>query len=284
MRTVRGIAAMIAAAFLFSILNALVKILSARYPVTEIAFFRNAGALFPIAALVLAHGWRGAVATRHLTGHLCRATLGLGTMLLLFWACALLPLADATALWFSGPLFLTALSWPLLGERVDAARWGAVLVGFLGVLIMIRPSGDLLKAGTVVCLAASVGYGLTMTHVRRLSRTESAITIVFYFTVFSTILTALTLPFAWATPDWLDLGLLLLCGLVGGCAQMFLTHAYGAAPAAVIAPFSYTALVWSVLLGYGLWGEVPDTLLLLGAVVVAGSGLQIIRREASGPR
>ena len=275
----RGILLILAAVFMFSILNVLIKILTARYPVTEVLFFRNLTALVPAALMVSASGGITVLKTRRLSGHLGRSLIGLLTMVLLFWAIALLPLADATALWFSGPLFLTALSVPLLGEPVGIHRWSAVVVGFAGILIMVRPGDGVVELGALVALSAAVCYALAMIGVRRLSTTENPVTTVFYFTLLGTLLSAATLPFAWVPSTWPDLGLLVLCGLVAGTAQYCLTAAYSAAPVSVIGPFNYSALIWAALWGYLVWGDLPSESTLWGAPLVVASGLYIWYRE-----
>ena len=275
----RGILMMLIAVFLFSVLNVLVKITAADYPLTQVTFFRNAFALIPVAAMVMAQGGMASVRTQRPLGHLGRACIGLVSMTLMFWSFHLLPMADAQALNFAAPLFLTALSVPFLGEKVGIHRWSAVAVGFIGVLVMVRPGADVLQLGALVALGAALSQSLAMIFIRQLSRSESANTIVFYFTLIGTVLSALTLPFAWRTPGLWDLGLLILAGLIGGMAQLFMTRAYSLAPASVIAPFTYAAIIWAVLFGWMLWGDVPGWHVTLGASVVVASGCYILHRE-----
>ncbi|WP_448205518.1 DMT family transporter [Azospirillum sp. sgz302134] len=277
-----GIAMMLGSVFVFSMMNVLVKILADRYPVAEVTFFRNAFALLPVGlAVSLQGGWRSGLRTQRPWGHLWRSVIGVTCMSLMFWSYHLLPLGDAVALNFSSPLFLTALSVPLLGEKVGIHRWSAVLVGFAGVLIMVRPSGDsLLHLGALVALAAAFTQSFAMIAIRQLSKSEPPNTIVLYFTAISTLILALAMPFVWVTPDNLaDIGLLVAMGLLGGGAQLLLTRAYSLAPAAVVAPFNYASLLWAVLFGWLLWNEVPTIQLALGASVVAASGLYILHRE-----
>jgi len=276
----KGILSMLAAMVLMTVMNALAKHLAAHYPLTEVTFFRNLFALLPAAAMVAAAGGRECLRTEHRLGHLWRAVVGLTSMVLLFWSYHLLPLADAMAISYAAPLFLTALSVPLLGERVGAYRWGAVAVGFAGVLVMVRPGAGVFEPGALVALAAAVAYALAMIAMRQLGRTERPVTTVFYFTALSTLLSALALPFAWTTPTWPALGLMALMGLAGGGSQYFSTRAYALAPAVVIGPFSYSGLVWAMLLGWLVWGDVPGPAMLAGAGIVIASGLLILLREA----
>lgn len=277
-----GIAMMLGSVFLFSMMNVLIKIGAERYPVPEVTFFRNAFALIPVAAAVtIQGGWGAGLRTDRPWGHVWRSIIGLSSMSLMFWSFHLMPLGDAVALNFSAPLFLTALSVPLLGEKVGIHRWSAVLVGFVGVLIIVQPSGEMLMhLGALVGLSAAFAQSFAMIAIRQLSKTEPPNTIVFYFTLITTILTGLAMPFVWVTPDNLwDFSILVGTGLLGGGAQLLLTRAYSLAPAAVVAPFNYASLLWAVLFGWMLWNEVPSVHMAVGASVVAASGLYILHRE-----
>ncbi|AWK89671.1 EamA/RhaT family transporter (plasmid) [Azospirillum thermophilum] len=272
---------MLIAMALMTVMNALAKSLAESYPLTEVTFFRNLFALVPAAAMVAAGG-RQCLRTTHPLGHAWRSVIGLTSMLLLFWSYHLMPLANAVAISYAAPLFVTALSVPLLGERVRAHRWSAVGVGFIGVLVMVRPSGEAIDSGALVALAAAFSYALAMIAMRQLGRTERPVTTVFYFTLICTVLTGLTLPFAWVTPDWHGFALMALMGLAGAGSQYFSTRAYSLAPAVVIGPFSYSGLLWATLLGWLMWGDVPTPVVLTGAGIVILSGLIVLLREARG--
>jgi drug/metabolite transporter (DMT)-like permease len=274
-----GIAMILGSVALLSIMNVLVKVLTEDYPVNQVAFFRSAFALIPaLIAVGLQHGWSD-LRTAHPVGHVVRSLVGLSSMVLIFWSFRLLPLGEAIAMNFSAPLFLTALSVPLLGEKVGLHRWSAVLLGFVGVLIMVQPSPDALNLGAFVALGAALTQAFAMVAIRQLSRTEAPNTIVFYFTAICTGFIGLTLPFGWVTPTMDGLALLIATGLVGGCAQLCLTRAYSLAPAAVIAPFTYASLLWAVLFGWLIWQEVPTIHMMVGAAIVTASGLYILHRE-----
>lgn len=276
--TLKGIVAALLAMVLFSTMDAVIKGLRDDYGTVQIFFFRSLFGLLPILVLLRGSGV-AALRTKRLGGHVARALLMIAFLLCFFFGLQLMPLADAYAITFAAPLFITALSVPLLGERVGGRRWAAVLVGFVGVLIVLRPGSDVLSSGGFVMLAGAALYSLAMIFVRQLSRTETQAAIVFYFTVTSIVLSGLALPFGWTTPapaDWLPL---VGIGLIGGTGQILITRALAMAPASVIGPFQYTQLIWGVLFGYIFFGDVPGGTVLLGGAVIAASGVYILHRE-----
>ncbi|CAK0753810.1 S-adenosylmethionine uptake transporter [Azospirillaceae bacterium] len=274
-----AIALMLVAVFVFSVINVLVKSLTARYSIVEISFFRSLFALGPTLIMVWAGGGLSSVRTDRFGSHLRRALIGVSSIFLIFWSFQLLPLADAIAISFSAPLFLTALSVPLLGERVGAWRWGAVAVGFSGVLIMVHPDRGLFQLGALVSLAGAVAYALAMITIRDLSRTERPTTIVFWFTLMATLITGALLPLAWQTPDGEDLLMLAAVGLLAGVAQQVVTNAFSLGPPAVLGAFNYAAILWATLFGWLFFGDIPSLTVLAGAAVGIASGLFIVFRE-----
>lgn len=276
-----GIACAVLAIFLFSVMDALIKVLQADYSTWQIFFFRSLPALLPIAYLVHRGGGVSALRTRRPLAHLLYAGLMISFLVGFFHALQYLALTDAYAVAFSAPLLIAALSAPLLGERVGPRRWAALVVGFLGVLIVLRPGGTLIgNAGVVFVLLAVVFYALAMIALRRLSRTESQAAIVFHFTAVSVLVGAAALPFVWAMPPARDWALLILIGLVGGVGQILITRAFSLAPAVTVSPFQYTQIVWGVALGWLIFADRPDPTVLLGAAVVIASGLYLLHREA----
>jgi drug/metabolite transporter (DMT)-like permease len=278
-----GIFYMLASVFVFSVINALVKWESARYPLDEVVFFRCAFSVLPALGLVFAGGGVRLLRTGRLKEHLGRGILQFVSMMCIFAAFGLMPLADAVAITFSAPLFLTILSIPLLGERVGRHRWAAVLAGFAGVLLMVRSGGGfgggLASTGALLALAsAAIGANVTIA-VRRMTLTEASQTLVAYQALVTTALSALLLPFAWTAPGLTDALLMAATGLCSGIGQFWWTQAFRFAPAAVAAPFSYLSMVWSLALGYLIWGDVPGWALVGGGGVVAASGLYILYRE-----
>lgn len=275
-----GILYMVASVFLFSIQNAIGKWLAQTYPIPMLVFFRSAVALLPSYMLVLRTGGNSTLRTHRLGAQFTRAAIWGASNVTSFFAYHLLPLADAVALTFAAPLFLTALSWPILKERVGRERWIAVLAGFVGVLIMARPSGNgsgLGMANALICAACNAVGTLT---VRGLTRTESTASIVFYTALFMTLMALPALPFFWMTPGPLDLALFCSIGLIGGVSQYWTTQALYYAPAAAVSPFNYMALIWGSVLGFAVWDEVPTGPMIAGAAIVTLTGLYLLRHEA----
>jgi drug/metabolite transporter (DMT)-like permease len=279
-----GIGYILMAVSLFGIMDALVKWLAASYPTVQIMFFRSLCAFPPILVMVLhsAGSLPNAVQllkTRRPFGHGLRSLCGCSAMLLFFYSYQFLPLAEVTAIAFAAPIFIACLSVWLLQERVGLHRWSAIVVGFVGMLVIIRPGAGTMETAALIVVGATALYSLSIIQIRRLSRSEPAGTIAFWFSGFCAVLTGLALPFFWVTPSWSDLLLLVATGLIGGLAQLFMTRAYGLAPAAVVAPFDYTHLLWSVGIGWYVWGDFPDVQTWIGCAIVIASGLYILYRE-----
>ncbi len=280
-RVFAGIAFRVAAMACMACLSALVKWTGSRgVPVFEIILFRNLFAFVPLGLYIWRTTGFGVLKTRRPLGHLVRATVGLSGMVCGFSAVQYLPLTEATALQFTSPLFMTALSALLLSEKVGRHRWAAVLVGFVGVLIMARPlPGQMNVPGVTLGILSALGAAGAMVAIRQISDTEKGPTIVFYFTLGGVAIGLVGSAFHWVTPDPATMGLLVVAGLIGGVGQLFLTEALRQAPIGVIAPFDYTQLVWASLLGLVIWGELPHPLTLIGAFIVAASGVYILHRE-----
>jgi len=267
-------------------LGATVKALGTYYPLGEVIFFRCMASFFPV--LIIAYfdplGFR-VLKTRRFGAHARRAIAGATGLATSFGALLLLPYADATALSFSAPLVIVAIAGPLLGERIGPYRLGAVLFGFIGVLLIVYPHATIGLTdpkslyGVGLGILSAFGVAWAQISVRAL-REEPAITTVFYLSVCLTFVSLLTLPFGWHWPRNLN-EFMLLCavGLIGGLAQIAVSQAYRVADASTLAPFDYLQLIWAVAIGYFLFDEVPLPMVLLGALIVVGSGLLITLRE-----
>jgi len=274
-----GILYMVASVFLFSIQNAIGKWLAQSYPIPMLVFFRSSVALLPSFILVYRAGGLSVMRTNRMAGQFGRAVIWGGSNVASFIGYHLLPLADAIALTFAAPLFLTALSYPIIGERVSRERWIAVSVGFVGVLAMARPSGAenaLGVAGAVTCAVCNAVGTLT---VRDLCRTEHSASIVTWTAIFMTLMALPALPFFWVTPTPVDFLLFCSIGLIGGVSQYWTTQALSYAPAASVSPFNYTALIWGSIIGFIVWNEVPTTPIIIGSAIVTLTGLYLLRAE-----
>ncbi|MCE2986444.1 MAG: DMT family transporter [Phenylobacterium sp.] len=281
-----GILLRVLAMALIAMLAAIVKACAERgVPVLEIIFFRNAFAFIPVMLYIWRTSGFGVLRTRRPGAHLTRSAVGLTGMICGFTAVSLLPLTQSTAISFSAPLFMVALSALILKEPVGLHRWAAVAVGFVGVLIMVHPDPrHFVGVGVLFAIAAAVGSAGAMIAIREISRTEPGPTIVFYFTLAGTAVGLASLPFGWVMPSPGVLALLVAAGLIGGTGQLLLTEAIRRAPVAVVAPFDYTQLVWAGLIGFLVWGETPAILTLIGAMVVAASSTYILWREIGRSR
>src|SRR5712692_2835485 len=275
----RGIVYVVASIFVFALTNAMIKWLAVRYAVVEIIVFRSLFALVPCLYLVATHGGLLALRTKRLHQHVTRSVMQFVSMVCIFTAFGLMPLADAVAITFASPLFLTMLSIPLLGEQVGVYRWSAVVIGFVGVLVMVQPGPGILQSGALFPLANALINACVTIAIRRMTLTEASTTLVFYQTLVTAAIGLILLPFFWVTPDLVDLALFTATGLLSGIAQFWWMQGCRFVPAAVAAPFSYTSMIWSLMLGYLIWSDVPSAAVLAGATVVIASGLYILYRE-----
>lgn len=281
-----GIALQLGATFLFTLMGALIRYLGERVPIGEVIFARSFLALLPLLVML---AWRreirSAIEMKHPAGHLLRAITGIVAMVLMFVGLTRLPIADATAISFVTPLISVALAALFLSERVGIWRWSAVAIGFAGVMVMVSPylgSAQWTSTSAIGAGATLLGAFFTaaaMTQVRALSKIETTASLVFSFQVVASVVGLCTLPWGWVMPSAPDALVLLGIGVFGGVAQILLTDSYRHAPAAVVAPFSYTAMIWAVVLGYFMFSELPGPIVLAGAAIVIAAGLFVIFRE-----
>ena len=276
---VTGIAFMIAGIFVVSVLDAIIKWLADDYHTFQLILFRCGFALIVVFLIVARTGGVRSLMTRRPMGHLLRGITGVAAMVLFFYSLSLLPLAEVIALTFAAPLFVTALSVPLLGEPVGIRRWSAVFVGFIGVLVIVRPGTGVFAPEAILPVLASLSFAISMILVRRLTDTETSGAIVFYVTIAGLLFGAATAPGVWIEPAAEHWPWLVVIGILGGAGQFLMTQGFRFGEVAVVAPFEYSALLWAVLFGWLLWSELPDAWTLAGAAIVSGSGLYIVHRE-----
>lgn len=277
----RGVVCVLAAVFLFSVFNAALKWLSADYSPTQLVFFRGLFGVLPLLAIGL---WQGGGNPKRLVSarprlQVWRAAVAFMSNVLFVMSYAAMPLADAVAIGYAAPIFVTALSVPLLAERVGGHRWAAVVVGFLGVLLVARPGGGVWNPAALLAIGGTLGYALCSIATRQLSRYDGTVTTMLHSTGLYAVFGALTLPFVWTTPGWSDLVLIVGMSLVATGGMFFFVTAYRLARAATVAPFDYTAMAWAVLFGFAIWGEVPRWTSFAGIAVIVLSGLYILYRE-----
>ena len=278
-RPALGIALMLAGIAGFAVMDAIIKWLTADYSVAQVVALRSWFGLPLLCLFALHEGGLKTLRTRRPLVHVGRYLLVLTLSFSFFWALSQMKLVDAIAITFAAPIFITALSVPLLKEPVGLHRWMAISVGFCGVLIMLRPGMGVFQWAALVVLGSAVVYALLMITTRAFKSTESTAALMLYPQLGMSITGILLAPYFWVTPSLVDLGLFALAGLFGSVGVMCLTHAFRLGPAAVISPFEYSALIWASLLGFLLWGELPDAITLVGAGIVISSGLYIIYRE-----
>jgi drug/metabolite transporter (DMT)-like permease len=281
-----GILLKVANTAAFSLMYAVIKLAGA-YPVSEVIFFRSFFALIPVFVLSVFIGepWV-AMQTKRPLFHVLRSLAGLCGMFLNFAALQRLPLADITGFSFVAPIFAVILAALILHERAGPYRWAAVTVGFAGVLLMIEPHGGVLhlvragfSSGAALALMGAALSSIVVIFIRQMSTTERSEAIVFYFMLTCAVVSGFTMLWGWKTPSWLALALLVLAGLLGGVGQLCMTFSYRYAAPSLLAPFDYVAMVWAVVLGYFMLGEVPQPLVMVGAAAVVAAGLFIVWRE-----
>ncbi|MEM7635060.1 MAG: DMT family transporter [Pseudomonadota bacterium] len=276
----QGLMAMWVAVASFSIADAIAKWHGQEgFAAVQIVFFRYFFGLVPVAIALWVAGFHQ-VRTRRPAAHVLRGVLMSVALALFFWGLKYVPLAEAIAVAFTAPLFITALSVPVLGERVGPARWLAVLVGFAGMLVIVRPGAEAFKPEMLILVAGTAVFALGITYTRRLARTETVTTMFTWTTV---VAMAVFGPLAWWTwklPQADHMAGFAVLGLIGGMAHYLVIVAYRNAPAAVIAPQEYMALVWGAIIGWIIWSEVPSAWTWLGAAIVAGAGGFIALRES----
>ena len=274
-----GILYMVLSTMLFSAVNALVKWLVALYPIGEVAFFRTFFALIPILLFILPRRGLMVFRTDRFRDHFRRAVSQLGSMTCIFFAFKLMPLAGATAISFIAPLITTLLSILLLKEAVGIHRWSALIMGFAGVLLVTQPGVGEFQWGAVFALGNAILISTVAIAIRQMSLTESSDTLIVYQIVLLTPLTALLLPFGFTTPTLFDAALLIASGICNGVAQFWWTKSLHLAPASAVTPFNYLSLIWAIIVGYFIWGDVPTADLIGGSLIVVGSGLYLLWRE-----
>ncbi|MAQ39248.1 MULTISPECIES: DMT family transporter [Thioclava] len=259
--------------------DAFAKALTAGYSPLQILFLRNVIALPATIVIALLFGGPKALRSHRPLAHLLRGALWVGAAMMFFTSFIHLGLAEATALIFVAPFFITVISAAFLGEEVGWRRWLAVLVGFLGVLVIIRPGGATFQLVSLLPVATALVYALLMLSARWVDSRESVWTLLVYLTGAGALLSALIVPFVWVPVRSEDLWLFAGLAIFGTAGMTMITQAFRFAPAVVVAPLDYTGLLWATLFGWLIWRESPDAMTVVGAAIIIASGVFTIFRE-----
>lgn len=271
-----GIACMLSGLVFLILSDASAKWLLTWYPVAEIISLR---ALVVIVLLILWHGKRNSLRIIHWQHHLLRAVFASLSGFLFVYGLGYLPLADASAAAFAGPLFLTALAGPLISERVGWRRWSAVIAGFLGVLVMLRPFSGGIQWAILLPVSAALCGALRDLITRRISQWESPVSILLSTNLLLFVAGLAVAPGSWRLPAAEHVALIVASGLLLGSAHYLHIQAFRLTEASALAPFRYTSIIWSVLVGYLIWGQLPDIWIIAGGGGIIFSGLYILHRE-----
>lgn len=289
MQPVKAITLKLCAVVLFIIMSSLIKAASDAVPPGQAVFFRSFFAMpVTVVWLIMLGQLTTGLRVKSISGHVRRGVAGTMAMAMMFAGLALLPLPEVTALSYTSSLLIVIFAALFLGERVGVFRIGAVCIGLVGVLIILAPKltvfgGAPVAAsealGAAVVLVGATCAAIAQITIRSMVQTEHPAAIAFYFSVTATALSALTMPFGWVIPSGWLLGQLVLAGILGGAAQIFLTLSYRYADASIVAPFDYASMIFALLIGYFIFDEVPTVPMLIGAALIAAAGIAIILRE-----
>jgi len=273
---------MLVATILFAGSSALSKWLVAAYPIGEMLFVRAATALIGSSLVILPLTGLAVFRTKRLRDHMVRGISQSCAQTFLIIAFSLMPLASAVAINFSAPLFATVAAVVFLKETVGPVRWGALIIGFLGVLLVTSPGVDTFQTGSLFALANAILFGTVTVGVRGMTATESTETLTMYQMVILTAVFSVALPFGWVTPTLPDWGAMVANGLGNALGQYLWTRALHLAPTSAVVPFNYFSLVWAIILGFLVWGDIPSVALLAGSAIVVGSGMFLLWHETRG--
>jgi drug/metabolite transporter (DMT)-like permease len=274
----RGILWMLVAMLSAVTTDTINKALSQNLPVPQLVWGRF---IFHMVLMVLLLGRRlpQVVVTRRLGLQVVRSFCLICAASLFVYGLHLLPMAEANGILFIAPILVAVLSAPLLGERVDWRRWVGVAVGFAGALIIIRPGSGVMHLAALFPLGSACLFALYQIATKQLSRTESTMTTLFYTGIVGALVTSFAVPFFWIAPSALEWFFLAMLGVLSGCTHFCLIKAFEAAPASTVSPFIYSTLIWATLSGYVFFNDLPDLWTVVGAAIIAGSGLYIAFQE-----
>lgn len=264
--------------FFFAVNDALGKWLVTDYAVAQLLLLRTVGAAFVLVPLAWLWGVP-LMARGQWPLQIVRVVFMAADTFAFYWATRYLPLADVMTFYMAAPLIITALSAMLLGEKVGRWRWAAVLTGFVGVMIALQPSAAAFSPAALIALGGAIMFALAIVVTRKLRDTHWLQLVCWQFAG-AGLLGCATAPFVWVTPGLFDLFLMFLVGITSMLCFVAITRALSLAPASVLAPFQYASIVWAVIIGWMVWGDVPTTAIVLGNLLIVASGLVVFWREA----
>jgi len=273
-----GIFWMLLTMLLFVSMDACAKFLTQSMHVLEVVWGRYFFHLL-ILMILLAPRLRTLMTTSHIRLQLSRSLLLLMTTACFFTGLGYIPMADASSIMLTSPIVVTALSMPILKEKVGLRRWASITIGFIGALIIIRPGTGMMQPAAFFPITAAILYGFFQISTRFLSHSEPVLTSLLYSALIGTIITTLALPFFWQMPTTSEWLIMISLGMFGGAGQFTLIKSLTIAPAATVAPFNYTNLIWATLFGFVIFGDLPDRWTITGAAIIVASGLYIFHRE-----
>ncbi|MCG6866589.1 MAG: DMT family transporter [Thiogranum sp.] len=279
---VRGALLVSGAALMFASMGGLIRVASAQMPNEQVVFFRNLFGLLVLVPILWQRGGRIELKTAHPGLHLVRSLFGLAAMYCFFHALSVLPLADAVLLNFTAPLFIPFVAMLWLGEGVSGRLWAAIVIGFSGVLLILKPGSGLYGGAALIGLASGAFAAVAMVSLRKLSATEPPLRVVVYYGVICTLVSCVPMLLSWQA---FEPRLLLMLAAAGGFATMgqyLLSRGYGCAPAAQIAPFTYTSVVFAAVYGWLFWQELPGWTSVAGTLLVVVAGVLAMRRQRLG--
>ena len=275
----RGMAVMFLAVALYSVNDAFLKWMASSYHPMQIMFCRSFFTWLPLLGSILQkQSWNG-LRSGNKSYHALRAAIMTLSLPCYIYAFKLLPLADAYAVAYVAPLFMAIFSIPILGEKIERHAWLAILVGFSGVLIMMRPGSAVFSLGGLSALVGGILWALGLVMGRKISQTENDFSLSLWFLGACFLLSSLFMPFCWQSPSLSDWGLFAISGLIGGAGLLAITRAFSLAPASIVGPIDYLILVFGTLIGYVVWGDIPDTFIIIGALILVLSGLYLVYQE-----
>lgn len=278
-RPLAGIAFMVTAFVTVAVGDALTKAVIVALPIAQFLVLRSASVLILLLPVFLRAGGLAVFRTERLGLHLLRCALNGASLLLFYVALRRLELATLFAIGFVGPLLMTALSVPILGERVGPHRWAAIAIGFLGALVIVNPGAGGFEPAALIAMAGTALWATSMVLVRKMSATESDAALLAYINVSLLLLGAVGAPFVWGEVTLAQTGFIAMLAVTLVAGQWLMLRAFRLAPIGVVAPFQYTGIVWATLIGWAFWNEFPAPNVWVGAAILIASGLYVMWRE-----